>query len=132
MKVSVYTSFQDVPDALRSDLSYPRQPNVFLSFNWFSLLFGTSLSQTMKPRIYVLTDDQNRAVAALFCGVMQSGAIRRLGSLTNFYTMEYGPSIVDENIDAAIAIRRLIEHIRGEQPRWHIVNLRFLKETAFE
>src|SRR5206468_5569083 len=127
-----YTSFQDIPDTLRSDLSYPRLRNFFLSFNWFSLLFETSLSQTTKPRIYVLTDNQNRAVAALFCVVMQSGTIRRLGSLTNFYTMEYGPSIVEENIDRVVAIRRLVEYIRKEHPRWHIVNLKFLKDTSTE
>jgi ribosomal protein S18 acetylase RimI-like enzyme len=86
----------------------------------------------MKPRIYVLTENHSRAVAGLFCVSLQGGTIRRLGSLTNFYTMEYGPSIVEENIDRAAAIRRLIEYISKEQPRWHIVNLKFLKDTSSE
>jgi ribosomal protein S18 acetylase RimI-like enzyme len=132
MHVCIYTSFQEVPHEVRHRLSYPKQPNFFLSFDWFSLLFETSLHQTLLPRIYVLLDNQREPMGALFCAVARGGAGRRLLSLTNFYTLEYSPSLVQDRRDKNAIVSQLIAYIAAERPRWHLIRLTFMKAGVLE
>lgn len=133
MNVSTYRSFQDVPYEVRQCLSYPAQPNFFLSFDWFSLLFETSLSSTLEPRIYVLQDDQEKPAGALFCGVARagSGAVRQLLNLANFYTLEFSPSLV-QGSDRHTMTRHLIEYIAVEHPRWDSIRWTFMNSDTEE
>jgi len=126
MPVLVYTSFGEVPEDVRAHFSYPNQPKFLLSFDWFSLLFATSLHQTLSPRIYVLVDDRREPMGALFCGVSRGGSVRRLLSLTNFYSLEYAPSVVRGAPDQDTIVRQLIAHIATERPRWHAIRFSFL------
>src|SRR5215467_1612762 len=99
MSVLVFTSFRDVPTQIREPLAYPRQPNFFLSFDWFALLFQTSLRDSISPRIYVVLNHQGTLVGGMFCGVRKTRILRTLTSLTNFYTVEYGPTLVSRAVD---------------------------------
>src|SRR5437867_269893 len=108
--VQVYSSFQDVPTGVRDRLSYPNQPNFLLSFEWFSLLFETSLRETLTPRIYVVLDDEGRANGALFCGVERGGVARRLLSLTNFYTIEYSHAVVPDTITPSSILELIVDY----------------------
>lgn len=132
MHVRVYTSFQEVAGEVRGRLSYPTQPNFFLSLDWFSLLFETSLRETLAPRIYVPLNGQGEPLGALFCGVARGGAGRRLLSLTNFYTLEYSPSVVQDQPDRQTTIGLIVAYIAAERPRWHSIRLTFLKASASE
>jgi GNAT superfamily N-acetyltransferase len=127
MSITVYTSFQEIPSEIRKRLSYPCQPNFLLSFDWFSLLFESSLAQTLTPRIYVVLDENGTAVAALFCGIRRDGVLRRLVSLTNFYTLEYAPSVIPGVAANPDLTKQLVEHIACERPRWHIIDFKLLK-----
>jgi ribosomal protein S18 acetylase RimI-like enzyme len=127
MNVCTYKSFYEVPERVRQQLSYPAQPNFFLSFDWFSLLFETSLLQTLTPRIYVLLGSGGEPLGALFFGVAAGGVVRRLVSLTNFYTLEYSPSVVPSGGDRSALIGHLVQHIAAERPRWHLVDIKMLK-----
>ena len=132
MRVCVYTSFEEVPGEVRQCLSYPRQQNFFLSFDWFSLLFETSLRQTVTPRIYVLLGDQEETRAALFCAVNRNGVLRRLMSLTNFYALEYAPSLAGDAAATSSLTRQLVEYIAAERPRWHLISIKLLKSDIPE
>src|SRR5258708_7890694 len=115
MPVRIYTSFEEVPHDVQHRLSYPLQPQFFLSFDWFFLLFATSLYQTLSPRIYVLTDDQGETLGALFCGVARGGKGRRLLSLTNFYTLEYSASVVQGPAAKHAIVRQLVAAVAAER-----------------
>jgi hypothetical protein len=130
MQVSLYTSFEDVPGKIRLGLSYPRQPRFLLSFDWYALLFETSLRDTMSPRIYVATDDSGDPVGGLFCGVLLRGAGRSLRSLTNFYSLEYAPSLLPEGSDQDAVVRSLVAFLAGERPRWDSLHWTSLREDA--
>uniref|UniRef100_UPI0031377B86 hypothetical protein n=1 Tax=Variovorax sp. YR752 TaxID=1884383 RepID=UPI0031377B86 len=86
--ISVYESFDAIPDAVRSALSFPGQSNFFLSLDWFELLQTTAMADTVRPRIYVLGDADGGVKAALFCCRPQCAGRRELRSLSNFYTIE--------------------------------------------
>jgi hypothetical protein len=132
MRVSTYLSLQDVPEEVRRRLSYPIQSDFFLSFDWFSLLFATSLGRTMTPRIYVISDEQDAPLGALFCAVETRGSRRCLLSLTNYYTMEYSASVVRGEPQTDAVVAGLIAHIAAERPRWHSIRLTFLKTDTPE
>ena len=121
MSVRVYRSFQEMPGDVCQHFSYPTQPSFFLSFDWFSLLFETSLSQTVTPHIYVVSDEHGAPVGALFCGVAQQGPVRRLLSLTNFYTMGFSLCLTQGGTDTRAVVRELVRYIAAERPRWHLV-----------
>src|ERR1051325_1312244 len=127
MVTAVFTSFQEVPSEIQQQLSYPSQPNFLLSFDWFSLLFESSLAQILTPRIYVMLDENGRAVAALFCGVRRDGVLRQLVSLTNFYTLEYAPALIPGVGSTLELTQQLVEHVASERPRWHIIDFKLLK-----
>jgi GNAT acetyltransferase-like protein len=120
MRVSVYTSFDVLPDGVRRSLSYPSQPNFQRSVDWFCLLFDTSLDGTVAPRIYVAFDAKAEPVGALFCGAVG----RRLTSLTNFYSLEFGCS--NPPLD------EILRYVAAERPRWHAIHFDRLHEGSTE
>ena len=131
MSVRVYRSFQEMPGDVRQHFSYPTQPNFFLSFDWFFLLFETSLSQTVTPHIYVVSDERGTPVGALFCCVAQQGLVRRLLSLTNFYTMGFSLCLTQGGTDMRAVVRELVSYIAAERPRWHLVLWKLMRtDTA--
>ena len=130
--VNVYSSFQEVPAAVRERLSYPTQPNFLLSLDWFSLLFETTLRNSLWPRIYVVEDGVGTVEGALFCGVARRGAVRRLMSLTNFYTLEYSPALVQEGVMINALVERIVKYIAAERPRWDSIDFRLLKPETPE
>jgi len=129
MKVLAYTSFGDLPAAHRIALSYPRQPNFFLSLDWFELLFETSLQSTWRPRIYVVCADDGSAQAALYCCTTADPQARALHSMTNFYSIEYSLSVVCADVDVLAMIGCVFEFVATERPRWHSVRLRLMKDS---
>jgi len=132
MNVCVYKSFCDIPPEVRRRLSFPNEPNFFLSLDWFALLFETSLIRSLVPRIYVLFDANGGVRGALFCGVMHKGIVRRLLSLTNFYTLEYGPSLNVNAVERRMAMNALMAYIAAERPRWHGVRFGIMKAADEE
>jgi hypothetical protein len=125
MKVSVVDSFADLAPSFRRRACFPAIPEFFLSLDWFELLFEHGLPPGHAPRIYIASDDRGDPQGALYC--YHDAGCRSLFSLTSFYTMVYGPVIMSAAADAGAIIRALIAHIASERPRWHTVELRFLR-----
>jgi hypothetical protein len=132
MAVCVYKSFSEIPPEVRDRLSYPSQRNFFLSLDWFSLLFETSLLKSLTPRIYVLLDNEGKAIGGLFCGVAPRSVVRQLVSLTNFYTLEFSPSVVEDCADRYAVISELVQYIAAERPRWHLIGFNLMKSDMVE
>ena len=132
MTVCVYKSFNEIPSEVRERLSYPAQANFFLSLDWFSLLFETSLLESLTPRIYVLLNNQGKAIGGLFCGVDPKARLRRLVSLTNFYTLEFSPSVVEKSGPRLEIITELVRYIAAERPRWHQIGFNLMKREMVE
>lgn len=128
MTICVYTAFQDLPCEVRGQLSYPSEPNFFLSLDWFELLFETSLRGSHSPRIYVSITPEGRVLCSLFCGV-SLGSERTLLSLTNFYSLQYLPGFAQSGRDQA-ALRALMQHIASERPRWQVLRFSALTDGA--
>lgn len=126
MTIRVFTAITDLPEAVRRQLSYPVEPEFFLSLDWFELLFETCLSATHRMRVYVSLDGNNRVRCSLFCGV-PNDSCRTLVSLTNFYSLHFGPGfplrVHDPQAWAALA-----DYIAGERPRWDSLSLTMLPD----
>jgi GNAT acetyltransferase-like protein len=125
MKVSVVDSFADLATSFRRRASFPAVSEFFLSLDWFELLFEHGLPRGHAPRIYIASDERGDPHGALYCCHVTGS--RRLLSLTSFYTMMYGPVIMSAAADVGAIIRALVAHIASERPRWHTVELRFLR-----
>src|SRR5262245_18358839 len=121
MSVRMYRSFQEMPGDVRQHFSYPTQPNFFLSFDWFFLLFETSLSRTLTPFIYVVSDERGAPFVALFCCIVQNRLIRLLLSVSNFYTMGFSLCLTHGGTDMRAVVRELVSYIAAERPCWHLV-----------
>ncbi|MEZ5532070.1 MAG: GNAT family N-acetyltransferase [Steroidobacteraceae bacterium] len=126
MIVSVFDSFERLPEGAQKLGSAIARERWFDSFEWFQCLHETTLAADAGLRIYVLTSDIGVTVACLFC-CTRPDRPRELASLSNFYTMEFGPVIgTDSNIASATAA--LADFIAAERPRWDSIRLDYLKE----
>lgn len=100
----------------------------FDSLAWFQCLQRTAIDQTVQPRIYVVTAAHGSAIACLFCCIRCPGS-RELTSLSNYYTMEFGP-VAEAGADMARVCAALASFIASERPRWHTVRLDYLKKSS--
>jgi hypothetical protein len=124
MQIKVFKSLSDIPDSIINQCSFPATQDFFLSLDWYSCLYETSLCESMSPRIYCLMEDNQRPIGMLFCGA--SKGKRTLYSLTNFYTMVFAPVSLSHPGLSSEYIEHMIEYIRCEEPRWNTVNFRFM------
>lgn len=124
MTIHRFNVIDDLPRNIVADHSYPAQPCFFKSIDWFRCLHATSLPDSDKPRVYVLEDPSSKTSAMLVCVAPEN--LRRLSSMTNFYTVEYGlsaPACGSSNSDS---LGKLIEFIAHDTPRLETVELRYL------
>lgn len=127
LKVTVHASFDDLPEgaiALGRSLAPVKW---FDSLDWFQCLYSRALHDAVQPRIYVVRDDSGDTVACLFC-CTQGPRDRVLASLSNYYTMEYGP-VIKARADEQGICAALANYIGAERPRWHTVRLDYLKQS---
>lgn len=128
MKVSTYESFATLPNDVRQALSYPAQPNFFLSLDWFELLHRTSMKKEVVPRIYVVQGKDDEVLAALYACSEKGQAIRELRSLTNFYAIEFDLSLLCPALAIQGSVRDcLLRHVAQERPSWHLVRFFLMK-----
>lgn len=127
LKVAVYGSFDQLPENARTLCASAAPDRWFDSLDWFHCLYSTALADAVQPRAYVVTDDSGEAVACLFCCTREAEA-RELASLSNYYTMEFGP-VLRAGTDAASVGAALACFIAAERPRWHTVRLDYLKTS---
>jgi hypothetical protein len=125
--IRVFNDFAEIPLEIGEQLGYANQPNFFLSIDWFELLFESCLRPDVGLRLYVVLE-ANSVLGALVCGVRHETP-RTLVSLTNFYTLEFGPALARTS-DAQAVCRRLADHIASERPRWDAVHLSLLAGDA--
>jgi len=126
MKITVFGSFAELPRYCREWARFPTVRNFFLSLDWFEILSEYGLQKDYQPRIYVVCDDQGTPLGALYC--CSTGPGGKLASLTSFYTVEYGPVICAT--EAQPILRALMAFIVAERPRWHSIDLRFLRAES--
>lgn len=127
LKVSVYLSFDDLPQSALTLCSTIARDRWFDSLDWFRCLQAAALSGTVQPRIYVVSGESGEALACLYCCTHGADG-RELASLTNYYTMEFAP-VLAAHCDAAGATSTLARFIAAERPRWHTVRLDYLKTS---
>jgi len=131
MKVRVYDSFDRLPALVPERNGYPNQPEFLLSNDWFSILFETSLKQSLSLRIYVVSDaNSEEMLAIMYCGAGQDG--RRLIGLTNFYSQVFAPILFVDRKRAEAVIGCLVDFIAAERPGWTVFELRYLREDRPE
>lgn len=99
----------------------------FDSLDWFQCLHVAALSDSVLPRIYEVSDDTGATIACLFCCTRDERG-RELASLSNYYTMEFGP-VVRPGADTSAVCTALASCIGAERPRWNSLRLDYLKES---
>jgi len=120
-RVDVYDALTGLPAPLERAWRFPQCAAFFLSLDWFECLFETALTGSLAPRIYVVADQAGAPIAALVCGVPADA--RRLVSLSNFYTIEFGVIEFRPGPDIDAAVGQIVACIAGERPRWTGVDL---------
>lgn len=127
MRVSIYTSFDGLPQGARDLCDEFAASRWFDSLAWFRCLYATALKDSVQPRLYVASSESGEALACLFC-CTRSPRDRVLAGMSNYYTMEFGP-IVKTGADLQAICTALATFIGAERPRWHTVRLEYLKES---
>lgn len=127
MNVSAHTTFETLPESARDLCVSVAGDRWFDSLEWFRCLYSTALADAVQPRIYVASSDSGEALACLFC-CTRGQKDHELSSLSNYYTMEFGP-VVRDGADTQDACTALANHISAERPRWHSVRLDYLKQS---
>lgn len=125
MRVTVHDALNGLPEPLERAWRFPEFAAFFLSLDWFECLFETALTGSLAPRIYAVADQAGAPIAALACGVPADA--RRLVSLSNFYTIEFGVIEFRPGPDVDAAVEQIVACIAGERPRWTAVDLRFMR-----
>ena len=119
MRVETYESHEQLPAPAVAALSYRHGVRFFHSIDWFGCLLRHGFDTETPPRIYLASDDDGPQ-CALFCAVKSPG---HLTSLSNFYTMEYGPiGIGERGAEGLAAIARVLA-----TERWHTIDLRAMR-----
>lgn len=124
MTVDVYTGFDAVPDTVVNDLSVVAGVPFFKSIDWFRCLVRHGLTAGT-PRLYV-SHKNSAIICALYC--LAQG--RQLHSLSNFYTIEYGP--VMNRAHAQTGLNEILRHISQERPRWTTLDIRNLQDADLQ
>ena len=126
MQVRVYRSFEELPQSFIEGNRFPAQRDYFQSNQWYSNLFENVLCNELDLRVYIVfADGSTEAIeGALFCGKVRGE--KKLVSLTNYYSLEYGPVYCGKDPDKSAIVEKLIDYISREKPAWNVVELRFL------
>lgn len=127
MKVATYTSLDDLPQDARDFCHEQAGSRWFDSLDWFQCLYATVLRESVQPRLYVVRSDGGEVAACLFCCTRHRDD-HVLASMSNYYTMEFGP-IARPGPDLKAACTALAAFIADERPRWHTVRLDYLRDT---
>lgn len=124
MKVTVYTSFDDLPSDV-AGIPSGRQRTWLLSMEWYRCLWDTVLSHTAMLRIYVVGSGTGESLAYLCC-CTPFNSTRTLSSLTNYYTTNFGP-VVHAAHDISEVCGALANFVANERPRWHTIGMDYLR-----
>lgn len=132
MNITVHSSFEALPEAARQRWGYPSQANFFLSLDWFRVLAETALPNTVQLRLYLVSDAQGEPLSVLAC-YAEHGR-RNLHSLTNFYSNEFSPSLLNGASDSSSILSAVMTYIAAERPAWQRIDLRVMRsnEPVFE
>jgi hypothetical protein len=119
-----------MPSPVLERSSYPVVREFLRSQQWFEVICQTSLPVGHVPRIYVYYHSSETPLVALFC-CTQPGK-RTLFSLTNFYSVDFGPIFLGDPGYAREGLAAIAAYIGAEKPGWQTVELRFLNEEREE
>ncbi len=125
MAIQVYLSLTDLPARDRDLLSYGVRKNLFCSIEWFQCLVENALPEGHSVRLYVAEKDSladEKCFLFCFCDTKS----RRLSSMSNFYTMEFGPIFTGG--DWTRLLSDILCTIARERPRWHRIDIRLMPE----
>jgi len=130
LTVTIHDDFAALPDGFAVLAAYPNTSEFFQSIDWFRCLYDATGGDERDLRIYCVSDAGKLPLAMLFC--IADREKHRLASLSNFYTMVYGPLIFDSATDHRLVYDALFQHIANERPRWRNIEFRFLPESIDE
>ena len=132
--VVAYTDLDELPPDVRTFLQERTRDQFFLTEGWFELFLRYSPPIAHVPRIYVVRTESDRSVECVLFTMspvpVPGRGMRKLMSLTNFYTMNYAPIVHADSARAAAALDALAAAILRERPAWDIIELRGLLMEA--
>ncbi|MAU40554.1 MAG: hypothetical protein CMF31_02930 [Kordiimonas sp.] len=120
--------FQSFSTAEKAHLR-PKGHSIFLDLDWFALLAEHVLTPDQELRIYVVTKHGEELPCLVLPCIAQKqrkGPLHwsKLCSLSNFYSMDYGPIVSDQVEDQAYDA--LFDYIADERPGWAEIDFRML------
>ena len=127
MKVSVYDSFQALPDSALQLLGSAASTSIYHSLPWYQNFVEHALDPGDEIRLYVLAEP-GPGGATLAILPLRASRTRRpdaapLSSLSNYYTSLYGPILRDPQAEAGPLLDQLTSFIASERPRWNCLKL---------
>jgi hypothetical protein len=126
-KVSVYDSFQALPDSARQLFDRAGSTSFYHSLPWYQNFVEHALDPGDEIRLYVLAEPgpggTTLAILPLRASRTRRAGAAPLSSLSNYYTSLYGFILRDPQTKAGPLLDQLTSYIASERPRWDCLNL---------
>jgi hypothetical protein len=135
-QVHLYSRLEELPDNFQNLLEESGRENFFLTRQWFHNFVQTAMAPEDRVRIYAATDAQAEPAGMLLmrssCHSKNSSTLRKLESLSNYYSCFYAPHMASSRTDFRDGLRALVKEIGQEKPRWDAVEVKPLDVESRE
>lgn len=128
LKVTAFDSIAGLTGTLGERANYATLGNTFLCSEWLKCLDTTVLSKSLKPRLYVASNDAG-PTGLLACGAEPGSSVLR--AFTNYYSQDYRPTLAssrnESSTELAALIDATVDAIADDRPRWQQIDLDYLR-----
>jgi hypothetical protein len=127
--VRIYESFSNLPSSYDALFEHGAKKSIYLSRDWFELIFRTCSAPGDAPRIYGLEQEDGtpEPIAAL---VMRGNSTHKslssgrvLQSMSNWYSGIYSPLLAAKLDDPTDAVRQLFSAVMRDNPAWDRIEM---------
>jgi len=134
--IEIYNSFDVLPSNFKQLLSDVEKENIFLGLNWFENYTLQVVKDSTQLRLFCLNDHDGHALAILPMQIVyeQSAGfkIKKIQSLTNYYSPYFNIIIADELISLTQAYVSFCNYFENHRSFWDIIHIQALEPKGFD
>jgi hypothetical protein len=129
----IYSGLQALPNSFLNLFEEAGRQSIFLELPWFQNFVQTAMAPEERARIYTAADPQGAPAGMLLMRSPQSSSsLRKLESLSNYYSCFYAAHLAPPAGNSSATLRALTKAFAEEKPRWDAVEIKPLDVDSKE